>query len=97
MASNICPISGSLSDSASNRRLAIRTNCSILASIKLNGVLICDCVIKDISETGMRLYTGTGSWLPNNFETHIPEFEAVLKVRKEWTTDEYLGVSFVTN
>lgn len=82
---------------ASNRRIKTRTNCSIPATIKHNGLCLGDCVIKDISETGMRLFAPSAHWVPQDFEIHSSTFDGVLLVTKMWVETEHIGVSFQTS
>ena len=94
MTQNTKPIEELSNSPPENRRISPRANCSIPAKIKHNGLHLCDCVIKDVSEVGMRLFAPAGHWLPKTFEIHASSLGGVLLVNQEWAASDHVGVSF---
>ena len=62
-------------------------------TITWNGLLIGNFIIKNISDGGMRLYSPTACWLPDEFEIHAASFDKPIKVRKEWSRECVVLVS----
>ena len=77
-------------------RKALRHDTTLSASIKFEDTKLCDCVIKDVSETGMRLYVPRVAWLPVNFQICSQVFQRPVSVRKIWMCNESVGVQIVT-
>ena len=75
-----------------NARKAIRLNTRINASIRLENTDLCDCVIKDVSETGMLLFVPRIAWLPANFVVISHVFQEPVPVKKVWSCGENVGV-----
>lgn len=73
-----------------------RHDCCWPASIHFNGIKLTDCVIKDISLGGMRLYIPGSVWTPATFEIRCQQFERPVLVHKSWSRDCYIGVRFST-
>ncbi len=79
-----------------DQRKAARLNCCIPGLLKIDGVPVGDCVIKDMSETGMRIYVPAGLWLPSKFEIEASPFDQPMKVSRSWSSRDLVGVQFLT-
>ncbi len=75
------------------QRAGKRANCNVAASIKYNGLLICTCRIRDISDGGLRLSVPSETRLPNEFEIEAEIFEGPVKAYTIWVSDNQVGVS----
>ncbi len=78
------------------QRAGRRANCNVPASIKYNGLLICTCRIRDISDGGLRLSVPSKIRLPNEFEIEAEVFEGSVKAYTVWVSDMHVGVSFIS-
>ena len=78
------------------RRGVKRVPCSLPASIYFDGdVHLSDCVIKDISTTGMKILRPQVTWLPHTFWIKSPEFNGAVRVRQRWSGGSHVGLEIV--
>ena len=69
------------------------TKCYVDATVTWNGLFIGNFIINNISDGGMRLYSPTARWIPDEFEIHSASFDQPVKVRKEWSKEGVVLVS----
>ncbi|MBZ6078098.1 PilZ domain-containing protein [Microvirga puerhi] len=60
-----------------------------------NGPSIVDCIVRDLSETGVRIVLSEVGEIPLEFDLEIPDQEAIASVRLVWTSGTELGGMFV--
>ena len=80
---------------SSSRRAQPRVECNLAATIRFNGVELCDAIIKDISTSGLRLFIPIKSWLPQEFDVVTSALDKPLRVRTSWTNGDSVGVRFL--
>jgi hypothetical protein len=59
-------------------------------------MLVADCVIKDISESGCRLYVRPGIWIPAEFVINCSLIGVPVRGVTVWRSGSLLGVRFVS-
>ncbi len=89
------PVSGLVGKSCERR--AKRVRCAIPAKIEFQGVRLADCVIKDISSSGLLLYVPRAQWLPHTFRLASFVFEKEFQVQTVWSNREHVGVKILTD
>jgi len=75
-------------------RDAVREGTNVRGTIIYAGDPLMDCLIKDISLTGMKLFAPRAAWMPSRFTVwtgHNERFE----VKKIWARGDFVGVQFV--
>ncbi len=75
------------------KRAIERARCGIPATLKSNGRILAQCVIKDMSARGFRLHLPQAHLLPNNFDIEAFVFAEPIAVELVWSSREYAGVS----
>ncbi len=78
-----------------DRRRFLRFQSNKQAAIKLRETLLCDCIIKDISETGAKLLVSQRNWIPRQFEITVLSRDLALPAKRVWRMGEKVGVEFV--
>lgn len=78
-----------------DKRRAERVSSAFSGAVTADGKFLCHCVIKDVSNTGMRLHAPKGIQLPNEFEIKTPAIPNLLHVRLQWQAGQYFGVIFM--
>jgi len=69
---------------------------AVFSGIVMNqGVFVCHCVIRDVSQTGMRLEFDRKDNMLDDFEIKTPALPDSLKVRSMWKKNKAMGVEFV--
>lgn len=89
------PASGLIGKSCERR--AKRVPCGIPAKIEFQGVRLADCVIKDISSSGLLLFVPRAQWLPQTFQVSSFAFEKDFQVQSVWSKREHIGVKILTD
>lgn len=84
-----------LATQLTNGRNTLRRKTSLNASIFYEGIKLSDCVIKDISKTGLQLFIPRIAWLPLYFQVHSSVFQIPLPVKTVWKRGEAVGVMIV--
>jgi hypothetical protein len=57
---------------------------------------VCDCLVRDLSSGGARLYLVNAVSMPNEFELHIPSRGQVCHVFLKWRQRYQVGVKFIS-
>jgi len=79
-----------------DKRRAHRVKSAFSAFIHKDDMFYCHCVIKDVSEIGMRLSVPPGFDLPETFEVKTPAIPQPITVKREWKNGACeIGVSFL--
>lgn len=76
-------------------RASYRNITSLHAKIYLGDIEIADCVIKDFSDSGMRLYKPLKIWIPAVFTLKSSSFPNPIKVQRVWENSEHIGVKYI--
>jgi hypothetical protein len=77
-------------------RRSARQPVAIEARIVLhNGWSTMNCVIRDLSEGGVRLQAAFATALPGNFQLQIPGENVIVTVRQLWRMGDEIGVRFI--
>ena len=63
--------------------------------IQINGAKICNCLVKNLSETGAKLLVPGGCWIPSAFDIIGLIDDLPVKARRVWNSDGEMGVSFI--
>ena len=79
-----------------NRRDSKRLNCSIPAQIYVqDDTHLVDCMIIDISATGMKIKHPNVTWLPSIFMIKSLVLREPVKVRQRWNNGNHIGLELV--
>ena len=79
---------------ASNRA-EVRKRCFMAATISFNkGLTSCECVIRNLSESGARLDVASPVSLPTFFHLYIPAQQKQLFVELKWRSESEVGIEF---
>lgn len=55
---------------------------------------VVDCMVRDVSETGVRLKTASSVTLPESFLLYFPDTQTMRQVRVLWRKPGEVGVNF---
>lgn len=77
-----------------DKRRAERVKSAFSGAISSESGFICHCVIKDVSNTGMRLSVPKGTELPEEFYVKTPAVPDLLEVQQQWQKGDNFGVTF---
>ena len=88
-------ISPSVAKIMADKRDSRRVKSVFSASVHVDGEFKAHCVIKDVSETGMRLQFQKAIKLPDTFEVKTPAITEIVHVRIAWNKGTSCGVEFV--
>jgi len=77
-----------------NKRRAERVSSAFSGAVMVQGEFLCHCVIKDVSNTGMRIHAPKEVDLPDEFDIKTPAVASMLSVRIQWQKGQYHGVTF---
>lgn len=77
-----------------NRRFSERQHLTVLGRIYFNGAVVCECLVKDVSQDGMRLYLSKQQWIPGKFEVFCDIFEKPVCVTRKWMNGQDVGTVF---
>lgn len=77
------------------RRGHVRVRCHIQAQIAVNGVTVCDCVIRNVSRNGAHVIVPASTCVPGAFEIAGLFDGAPVKARRVWRHAEEMGVCFL--
>lgn len=72
-----------------------RVKSSFSAIVSVEGIFHSHCIIRDVSETGMRLEFTDMPSLEERFEIRTPALPETVHVRKAWHQHKTMGVEFV--
>lgn len=56
-----------------------------------------DCIIREISTSGMRLEFNDNQSIPKEFDIHVPQRRSVYRVRVAWRDSATIGVEITNN
>lgn len=76
-------------------RVKTRRSVSRAASIHVDAVTILDCVVRDFSETGVRLEMVNTAAVPNEFMLRLAGVATPRLCRLAWRRTDSVGASFV--
>lgn len=77
-----------------DKRRSERVRSAFSGAISVNEEFICHCVIRDVSNDGMRLSVQTDVDLPEEFDVKTPAVREVLHVKMQWQKGDHFGVLF---
>ena len=77
------------------KRSTARVRSTFSGVVLSDNEFISHCVIKDVSETGMRIELADRTSLPDNFEIKTPVLPDTLPVRLIWQKQTLAGIEFV--
>ncbi|MEO0329188.1 MAG: PilZ domain-containing protein [Pseudomonadota bacterium] len=78
------------------KRIATRVKSTFSASIFCEGEFETHCVIKDVSESGMRLELAEKVSLPDEFDVRTTVMAETMSVRQVWEKYNSIGVEFIS-
>ena len=80
-----------------NRRTETRHRvCKRGRIVTKNGLSTIDCVVRDMSEGGVRITTEGKFGLPDQFYFQISGDKSRILAEKRWQNDKYTGLKFLT-
>ncbi|MEM9331637.1 MAG: PilZ domain-containing protein [Pseudomonadota bacterium] len=89
-------LSSTVSKILANKRAAERVRSTFTASIHAEDLFYCHCIIRDVSNTGMKLEIQQEIDLPESFIVKTPAMTETLMVRLAWRKRKEIGVEFVS-
>ena len=78
-----------------DKRRAERVNSAFSGALSVEGEFVCHCVIKNVSNTGMRIQVPNKTELPDEFEVKTPAVPTHMRVVKRWNKGSHYGVTFI--
>ena len=92
-----CNNMSDIAENLPNLRKYIRCDANLNGQVYFDGTILSDCVIKNISETGMLLFMPRLAWLPVYFEISCNVFPGPIQVKKIWSRSDSVGVEIINN
>ncbi len=74
-----------------------RVKSAFSAIVSQSGEFCCHCIIRDVSQNGMRLEFAEASKLTGAFEIRTPAMPELLDVKCAWKSNKLMGVEFVVS
>lgn len=79
-----------------NQRLSPRLRSYLRAKVIFpNNLSVMDCIVRDISESGARLWISKHEIVPDRFDLYIVLKERTYPVAVRWRSEEEIGVEFL--
>jgi len=88
-------MSSTVSKILANKRASDRVKATFSGSILVDGQFNGHCIIRDVSNTGMRIEVQDEDDLPDGFHVKTPAMPELLSVKQAWRKRKELGVEFV--
>ena len=89
-------MSSTVSKILANKRAAERVKSTFSGSILIGGQFGGHCIIRDVSNTGMRIEVQDDIELPDGFDVKTPAMSEMLTVKQAWRKRKEVGVEFVS-
>ncbi|MGI9351874.1 MAG: PilZ domain-containing protein [Rhizobiaceae bacterium] len=78
-----------------NKRESERVKSAFTGSIHADGLFYSHCIIRDVSNSGMKLEVSAQIELPEQFEVKTPAMQGSLPVRQAWRKHKEVGVEYL--
>ena len=78
-----------------NKRDSERVKSAFTGSIHADGLFYSHCIIRDVSNSGMKLEVPVQIDLPEQFEIKTPAMPETLPVRQAWRKHKEVGVEYL--
>ncbi|MEM7215040.1 MAG: PilZ domain-containing protein [Pseudomonadota bacterium] len=88
-------LSSAVSKILANKRDSERVKSTFSASIYAQNAFQCHCIIRDVSNSGMKLEVQRDIQLEEEFEIKTPAMPEVVTVRMAWRRYNEVGVEFL--